>query len=556
MRKVIISLFCCTAILLAGYAGYRGFKVWKQGHLMEMARGFLAKSDTRNALLCVQQALHSNPRNIDATRMMANLTELSRSPSALLWRSRVVELSPGLTEDRLALARTALTFRDYAAATNALAAVSVEGKRTAGYHNVAGAVEAAGNQLEEAKADFMEAARLEPTNQVPQLNLAVVRLHGTNSTELQEARTALNRISADPDNPGLRCQALRELVADAVRFKQTDRALGLSADLAQATNSVFADRLMRLDVLRLFGSSDTSLRSRRLRRRQHRNPEKSMKWRPGKSRRTSPSETLAWLRSLPRATQTNQPVTLLIVECLAAQKDWRGEQRWLEGQKWAELEFVRHAFLARALREQDLSAAGKAEWNEALKDANDQKSSLAMLLRLAAQWKWQSEGEDILWTIVNLYPGERWATRALTQDLFAGGRTRPLMMFYSQQMKRAPSDLSAKNNLAMTALLLDAQELKPHDLAREVYQSAPTNGFYVATYAFSLHLQKKDADALKVMERLSPQALENPSIAGYYGLILKATGNGPKARVYLDWAFKSSMLPEERKMFEAARRGA
>ena len=108
----------------------------------------------------------------------------------------------------------------------------------------------------------------------------------------------------------------------------------------------------------------------------------------------------------------------------------------------------------------------------------------------------------------------------------------------------------------MTALLLDAQELKPHDLAREVYGKAPTNSNYASTYAFSLHLQEKDAEALKVIERLNQRELEAPSIAGYYGLILKAIGNGAKAKACLETAFKARLLPEERKLFEKAKAGA
>jgi hypothetical protein len=277
--------------------------------------------------------------------------------------------------------------------------------------------------------------------------------------------------------------------------------------------------------------------------------------------KTSPAETLSWLQSLPPSVQTIQSVLLLAAECYTMKQDWKGLQTSLSQQHWAELEFIRHAFKTRALRGLDLSGAAKAEWELALKAANNQRGNLdrgklTMLLRLAAQWNWQSEVEEILWTIVNRYPAEQWAIRALSQAMFAGGRTRPLMMLYSQELKRSPSDLSMKNNLAMTALLLDAQELKPHDLAREVYQKAPTNSAYASTYAFSLHVQKKDAEAFKVMQQLPPKALEEPSIAGYYGLILKATGNPAKAKVYLDWASKAKMLPEEKKLFDRAKTGA
>ena len=129
------------------------------------------------------------------------------------------------------------------------------------------------------------------------------------------------------------------------------------------------------------------------------------------------------------------------------------------------------------------------------------------------------------------------------------------MMLYSQQVKRATSDLDARNNLAMTALLLDAKELNPNVLAYEVYQKAPTNAAFASTYAFSLHLQKKDAEALKVIERLKPEELQNPSNAGYYGLILKATGNVAKAKTYLELASKARLLPEEKKLFDRAKAG-
>ena len=129
------------------------------------------------------------------------------------------------------------------------------------------------------------------------------------------------------------------------------------------------------------------------------------------------------------------------------------------------------------------------------------------------------------------------------------------MQLFNQELKRTPSDLSAKNNLAMTAMLLDAKEFKPHDLAREVYQQAPTNSSFAATYAFSLYLQGKKAEALKVMQQIKPKDLERPSIAGYYGLILKATGGGAKAKIYLEKATKAALLREEQELFAQAKAG-
>jgi hypothetical protein len=57
------------------------------------------------------------------------------------------------------------------------------------------------------------------------------------------------------------------------------------------------------------------------------------------------------------------------------------------------------------------------------------------------------------------------------------------------------------------------------------------------------------------MQQLKPAELERPSIAGYYGLILKASGDTAKAKSYLSWASKAQLLPEEQKLFERARAG-
>ena len=555
MRKLFIILVGCTVVLLAGYAGYRGYRVWRQSHMLTLAHQFIAKNDSRNAALCLTKVLGVNPQNIEASRMMAELAEAARSPSALQWRSRVVELNPRSTDDRLALAQTAMMFRDLAAATNALEGVDQAGRATAAYHNIAGAVCAGANRVAEAEAHFLEAVRLEPANQAPRLNLAVVRLHSSNYLDRTEARIMLQRISINPTNSMLRRQALRELVVDEARNNQLDTALASSKDLVQNTNSTFSDRLLQLDILQRMQDPGFKPALAACQHDAASNPGRIYELANWQMNRIPPGENLAWLQSLPANMRTNQPVLLLAVECRILLKDWRALQASLENQDWGELEFLCHAFRAYSLRNQELVTAAKAAWEEALHATGDRAGNQTMLLRLTAQWGWRDEAEELLWAIVNRNPGDKWAVRALTQALFTGGRTRSLMMLSSQQSKLAPTDLSTKNNLAMSALLLDAQELKPYDLAREVYQKAPTNAAYASTYAFSLYLQGKNAEALKVMKTLTPLELLEPSVAGYYGLFLKATGDRARARAYLDWTTRASLLPEEKKLFDQAKAG-
>jgi tetratricopeptide (TPR) repeat protein len=553
MRKKIIVICVLVLVLLAGgYAGRSAYIHLRHDRLIKQARNFIASNKEKKALFALQRVLKANPKDLEACRLMAVLTEAGRSPSALLWRSRVVELNPSSIPDRLAMAQTAISARDYASATNALEGVSVEGKKTAEFHNVAGMLESTINRYAEAEAHFLEAIRLSPTNLAPQLSLAVVRLRQTNAPGLVAARSTLQQLTA---NPAFRSQALRELVIDALRYQQTNQALAMSKDLLLDTNSVFSDRLLRLEVLRVTQNPELKSAITTFQNESTNNPGYLYEMATWQMSKNGPLDLLAWLKSLPSNISTNQPVALLIAQCHTALKDWRGLQTSIEKQNWGEIEFIRHTFFARSLREQSMLAASKTEWTLAVKSTEDQLQGLVMLLRLVVPWNWAGESEELLWKIVRTYPTEKWAMRALTIALFEGGRTRSLMSLYSGQLAANPNSLLVKNDLAMMALLLDAKELKPHDLAREVYENASTNSNFISTYAFSLFLQKKNSEALKTMEQIQSKELDDPSMAGYYGMILKANGNPAKAKAYLELASKARVLPEERKLFDAAKAG-
>ncbi|MHC1765380.1 MAG: hypothetical protein AB9869_13940 [Verrucomicrobiia bacterium] len=551
MRKTIFVLLTCTVLLLIGYAGLRGYQVWRRSHMTALAREFIAKGNLRNSILSLKQVLRANPTDIEATRLMAELAESTGSPEAFLWRSRVVQYLPDSTEDRLALARVALGVRDLISASNALEGITVEGRNSAGFHNLAGTIAIAGGQITSAESHFAEAARMSPTNPVPRLNLAVIGLVKTNEQAVAEARATLQALSTEPM---VSCQALRELLNHSLRTRQTNDALEFASRLVKQTNSTYADRLLQLDVLR--GSGDPQLDSHLAEVKASALKERAGVYAMGTwlMTRKGPADALRWLDSLPAETRTNQPAAMLAADCHMALTNWPGLQADLEQQDWGELEVLRRAFLARAMREQDRASSAKTEWEMALRAAKGRKPQLTMLLNVASRWQWINETEQLLRTFWTEFPSERWAPAALAQLLYSVGRTEALLQLFTQTSKANPGDLPAKNNLAMLGLLLDAQQLKPHDLAREVYESSPTNATYVSTYAFSLYRQDKVAEALQLIEKLQPQELERPSIAAYYGVLLRASGNAEKARKYLELAAKATLLPEERRLVEAAQR--
>ena len=554
--KILLVLVVGGIVLAGGaYGAYKGYRAWRQARLVDQAREFLEKGEQRKALISLQRALSINNRDIDAVRMMAGLAEASRSQAALVWRHRAVELQPNSLNDRLALAQAAAMFRDFTAATNALAGVDAEGQKTSAYQNVAGGVASTMGRLAEAEQHFLTAAKLEPENPFIRLNLSVIRLQSTNEASIADARTTLTAITTTATNSNLRCRALRELIGNSIRTGDTNAAMSLADQLLKEPDATFTDRLMRLDVLGLSRNTEflpALTEARNLATNSPATINEIVLWQMSK---IPPPRTLEWIQTLPVETQTNASLALMTSDLRVAVQDWTGLASSLETQRWGDLEFIRLAFRTLALRRQNLNSAADAEWAQAIKAASAGKGQLEMLLRTVAGWRWPNEMREILGIIVGRYPGETWASSLLTQNLMSEGQTRPLLALFRQQLAANPKDPSHKNNVAMTALLLEETALKPHDLALEVYQSQPTNAAFASTYAFSLYLQQKHAEALQVIEKLDADQLKDPSVAGYYGLILAANGKGAEARPYFALTTNTVALPEERRLFDRAAAG-
>ena len=551
MRKLFFIILGGTCILLVGYAAYQSYTKAKEAHLIGLAHRFMAQSDMPNAVLSLSEVLRMDPQNIEATRLMADCagaTGLNPVP----WRNRVVELNPRSMGDRVALASAEMMGGNFALANNTLQQVDPGFKKIAAYQNTAGALAIAAHDPALAEASFRQATVLDPGSLTPQLNYAVTRLHSTNLVAEAEARTGLAKL-AGSTNGVIRCKALRELTADAFVHGQPDLALRLSERLLTETNAQFADRILQLVVWQRIGGKKFTAAIADSQTAAAADPARIFELANWEMKYLSPEQTLDWMQHLPLAIQTNQPVALLSSECRILTGDWHGLDQTLAGQNWGELEFVRHAFRARACCGEQLITGMAGEWEKSIQGAGMRIDDLTDLFSLAKQWNWPKEEEDLLWKIVRNYPQEKWAAPLLADALVSGGRTQSLMLLCNLQLEHDSSDIQAKNNLAMTALLLNAQEQRPFILAREVFESSPTNVSYAATYAFSLYRQHKNLEALKIIQQLNPRNLRDPAVAGYYGIILQGNGQPEKAAPYLKLAGLARLLPEERILFATAK---
>jgi predicted Zn-dependent protease len=555
MKKAVLV---AGVFLVAGAVGFwlfgrPAYRRFKEDRAVARAKAFLTSDDYRNANLSARQALAVNPRNLEACQVMAQLAEMARAPQVLDWRRRVADISPTV-DNRLRFVATALMVEQppWPLATQALDELARTATNSAAYHVVAAELALKLNHVTEAEAQFLAAGRLQPTNPLHQLNLAVVRLRSTNEADYAEARATLDRLAG---NPNLSHIALQWLVNDDLARKDFAAALQFSDRLLAGPQTTLDDLLQHLTILRASGRPEFDAFLNSIQSQAVTNPVAVQAVADWMVNHELAGSARQWLTNCPRKLQAEQPVPLALIDCYRALKDWVGLEAWLTDQKWGEMEFVRLAALSRAEEQLHRDTVADAHWRLAVRAAGDRIGALSSLLAMSVAWDRDKARENLLWQIYDGLPRERWAGKELERLYAAAGNTRGLNKLYAAMVARDANDILARNNFAATAMLLQTSLPKAHQTSREVYAARPDEPIVVSTYAWSLHLQGRTKDALAAMEKLRPDELQRPAIALYYGLLLAADKQSDKAARYLALGKRPGLLPEEREFLAAAEKG-
>jgi predicted Zn-dependent protease len=415
-------------------------------------------------------------------------------------------------------------------------------RATASFHKLAGTLAWDYHIAADAEKEFSAALKLEPTNQVVLLNLATVHLVSTNQAVVESARQFLEQVP--PASP-LYLISIRYLAADAVTHKSLDRALFYSQEIVANTNANFADRLSQLKLLRETGNAGYGPYKQSVEKEALGSPGKVLALAHWVQAQDGAATALTWLQSLPPTLQTNQPVPLAVTDCQIALKDWTGLLAITDHQEWGELNYYRLALAALASRNLGDDRRSDAEWQKAFQLGSHRLDRLARLNQMTSVWQWSSERKQVLEGILAQFPKETWAGDQLVAILYADGKTRALADVLDKLSAANPTDGRLKNNLASVLLLLKSDMEKAHRLASESYGISPNDPFVDCTYAYSLFLQAKPTEAVKVMDQMKSEYLKNPSVAAYYGVIEALAGHKEAARAPLKLAERAHLLPEE-----------
>ena len=544
---IVAGVVGAIILALAYYPGRSLYRHLKETRGVAQARVFLAKGDYRNAWLSARQALLVNSNNVQACLIMAKVSDAAHSPATLDYCQQLVRLSPAIT-NKLLLASMGLRYQGppFPLTSQMLDDLSTSASNLPAFHLISAELDLSLHRMADAESQFQAACRLEPTNKLFQLNLAVIRLGSTNVAAAADARVTLKEFSSDTN---LALPALRSLVADRMIHNDPQGAFGYMTALRANPGANLNDQLQNLDILKRQHSPELTAQLKSLQEASATNALVAAQVSTWMEANGFLTEAIDWLNHLSPGIQAQAPVRVVLAGYYLTATNWLALRDLTAKGSWGEMDCLRLAYLSHAWSKLGEPVLANGNWGSAVSEANERLGALTELLELANRWQLAHEREDLLWHILRRFPDAHWAQNTLERLYFEAGNTTGLYQLYLKLLPRSPQNATLKNNLACTALLLKTNLAQADQWAAEAYAQATGNPSVVSTYAYALHLQGRDREGLAALQKLKPAQLEEPSAALYYGLLLSAAGKVGEAAPYLKIArTKGKLLPEEKQM--------
>jgi hypothetical protein len=543
------TLFAIILLIGVCWGGHDLYARWQERRLVRRATVAMQQGDDATASLAARAVLQIKPTSAPAARIVAQLGEKSGNRAALDWRRKAVEAEPHSVEDALALARCALQFNEVTMAVQALSRIDEEGKHKGAYHAVAASLAEIKKDDETAIHEWELAVQMAPGETAYQLQLATLQLRSPNQDRHLAGRDTLNKLREDPTQ---RATATRALITNGVARQENGQELvRLAQDLQGYPEATMVDRLIYLDFIHQTNSPDFASYLSKLEEDAVSKPVELGALLEWMSRNNLNLVALDYIKNVPADTLSKWPVPLAIAELYERLKDWRKLEQVTTSANWRQGEFIRHAYLARALRAQDKLAGAEHEWALATKSTENQSSAILSLVRTTGEWKWDKEMVDLLWSLASDPEKQKDAVQTLYQYYLRTENTQGLYRALVRLAELDRNDLNVQNNLAQVSLLLDADRDQAQKIAADLYHKDPANPAFITTYAYSLLTKGNAKDAAKLMNSLTQDQLRDPAVRAYYGICLAAV-HDEKARDFLAAGQQAPLLPEEKRLIDKA----
>lgn len=545
---IIIGALCLLVAI--SWGGRRGYVRWQEHKLMRQAHVAFDKNDLRWASMAAQRAYAVDPKSADACRTLAAIAEKQNAPEALDWRRRVIAFVPESLSDRVALVECALRFKQPAIAAEALVQTPAAQQNEAAYHTAAAHLALTKKDFATAEQHLEAAVRLAPNEPRRELELAEFQIRSDDAAKREAGLARAEKLKTVPE---LKLIALHILVNDAVARRNDNASLELAKELDAFAEATFADRLLALNILRGLKDPAFTAALTRLQAESAESADKAVRLINWMNSHELALLAIDWSKRLRPEMLGSVPLRLALADAYVRLRDWTALQAMLQGGSWQRGEPVRRALLAKAARETGDDIGFEKNWGAAVAAAKNDPARLNLLQTIAFQWNWPEKATAVLWMLAENRDAQRDALQLLYRFYAEQRDTTGLYRALSRLVAVMPEDPAVRNNFAQISLLLKAETFRARGMARDLHEAHPHEAAYASTYAFALFQSGDGKGALKLMSKLTPEQLHDPSVAAYYGILLAAAGQNDAAAEYFGLAEQAKLLPEEEELVAKAK---
>lgn len=553
--KIRWAIAVAAAVLLGlGYAGARhwawpALKAHRIARMNGQAAAFLAAGDLPNAMLMARRSLQSSMANAPAWRLAAQTATARDSAESVGYQDYLSQLEP-TRENRLELMRLGVRYNALANAARAAEALAATSADDAEYHTLALQLYRRMGKAPEIRRHLAALARLRPDDATVQFEIAELDLLADPGRTDADVRPRLAALAA---RPALRARALSLLLRESMAAQRTDEVRGWARQLRTVPDLDGPQRLELIEALFMVADPGAAGELARIQNASRESGPDAAAVIALLTRSGHPREGFAWFAALPETTRRHDEAQQAAAEALLGLGDWPALGRHLRGPAWGEREYFRQMLLARVARAEGRDSEFAQAWKAALiAGGGDAPRAFALLARTEA-WGWKAERHDVVWKLFALLPTHEAVRRALIAWERAQGNTANLHKIFTRIAEVSPDDLTARNNLAYTGLLLDTNLGQAGQAAAALAAAEPANPYFATTHALALYKQGNARAALARLDALRPVEKMVPERLLLSGLFAAFAGEPERAADLLDGAVLQGVLPEERALVAQAR---
>jgi Flp pilus assembly protein TadD len=549
--KIYLSLCCFLLLSWGSWKAWSAYQEKQQKHWVTTAEVLLEKNDWRGASVAARRALylHKLPAlDLRATVIMAKICREFEISQEVYWRSELVRLQPDSLQAKEDLIQTAIRYNSLPLAEQTLSSIPPSDRENASFHQLMATYALASQQPDYAQAALREALKREPESKEIRLNLAKVLLSYGPTSTYPEAQNLLDSLPLTSENTS---EILRSKIEASKLNNNPAEALILSTTLLSTSMATFNDKVNHLDLLLLQKSPLYPEFLLNLQQESLSRP--AWVYQLASKLRTigQAAEALRWLDTFPENSRTTPPLSILWAECAVTAQEWARLKKSLEEQDWGEMESLRLAFLAKAEKEliSSTNPSDSSLLQKSLALAKTNPSLSLTLGDLLSSWSWNESAVEAWWQ-ASRSPQSKLALGKLFEFYKQDRNLNGIWRVSKTASEMDPTDLIARNNFAMSSLILGKGVDAAAATARDLYLKNPEIPAFASTFGLALLLQKKNAEALAIFQKLPPALLQDPGVAPYYVLALAQNKRFQEASSFRSYVQPSSLFPEELALYQ------